>query len=94
MIPTEALDISELRVPQEWVDIPNWSADYYAAVQVNVEEGYIRIWGYTSQVNLKEKATYDANEKAYCYRQRRFDFQLEHIMDIAESTLSRRNHQK
>ncbi|MGB3636036.1 MAG: DUF1822 family protein [Rivularia sp. (in: cyanobacteria)] len=66
LIPTEALDISELRVPQEWVDIPNWSADYYVAVQVNVEEGYIRIWGYTSQVNLKEKATYDANDKAYC----------------------------
>ncbi len=66
LIPSEALDISELRIPQEWVDIPKWSADYYVAVQVNVEEGYIRIWGYTSQVNLKEKATYDANEKAYC----------------------------
>ena len=66
LIPTEALDISELRVPQEWVDIPNWSADYYAAVQVNVEEGYIRIWGYTSQVNLKDKANYDANDKTYC----------------------------
>ena len=66
LIPSEAFDISELRVPQEWVDIPNWSADYYAAVQVNVESGYIRIWGYTSQVNLKEKATYDANDKAYC----------------------------
>ena len=66
LIPTEALDISELRVPQEWVDIPNWSADYYAAVQVNVEEGYIRIWGYTTQVNLKNKATYDANDKTYC----------------------------
>ncbi len=66
LIPSEALDISELRVPQEWVDIPNWSADYYAAVQVNLEEGYIRIWGYTSQVNLKDKATYDANERNYC----------------------------
>ncbi|MEM6753124.1 MAG: DUF1822 family protein, partial [Cyanobacteria bacterium P01_C01_bin.38] len=66
LIPTEALDISELRVPKEWVDIPKWSADYYAAVQVNVESGYIRVWGYTSQVNLKNKATYDLNEKAYC----------------------------
>ncbi|AFY56920.1 Protein of unknown function (DUF1822) [Rivularia sp. PCC 7116] len=66
LIPSEALDISELRVPQEWVDIPSWSADYYAAVQVNVEAGYIRIWGYTSAVNLKEKGTYDANERNYC----------------------------
>ncbi|MEM9924487.1 MAG: DUF1822 family protein [Cyanobacteria bacterium P01_D01_bin.50] len=66
LIPSEAIDISELRVPQEWVDIPNWSADYYAAVQVNVEEGYIRIWGYTTNVDLKNMATYDANERAYC----------------------------
>ncbi|MEO1429827.1 MAG: DUF1822 family protein [Cyanobacteria bacterium J06633_8] len=66
LIPSEALDISEIRVPQEWVDIPSWSADYYAAVQVNVEAGYIRIWGYTSAVNLKAKGTYDANERTYC----------------------------
>lgn len=66
LIPSEALDISELRVPQEWVDIPNWTADYYLAVQVNIEESYIRVWGYTSQANLKNKGTYDANEKAYC----------------------------
>jgi hypothetical protein len=66
LIPTEALDISELRVPQEWVDIPNWSADYYLALQVNIEENYIRIWGYTSQVNLKDKGTYDASDRTYC----------------------------
>ena len=66
LIPSEALDISELRVPQEWVDIPKWSADYYVAVQVNVEEEYIRIWGYTSQLNLKDKGNYNEAEKAYC----------------------------
>ncbi|MGD1910165.1 MAG: DUF1822 family protein [Rivularia sp. (in: cyanobacteria)] len=66
LIPSEAIDISELRVPQEWVDIPDWSADYYAAVQVNVEEGYIRIWGYTTNADLKNMGTYDANERAYC----------------------------
>jgi len=66
LIPTEALDLSELRVPQEWVDIPNWSADYYVAVQVNVESGYIRIWGYTSQAHLKNMGTYDASDRAYC----------------------------
>ncbi|MGB3654352.1 MAG: DUF1822 family protein [Rivularia sp. (in: cyanobacteria)] len=65
-IPREALDISELRVPQEWVNIPKLSADYYLAVQVNIEENYIRIWGYTSQVNLKEKGTYDASDRTYC----------------------------
>lgn len=66
LIPTESLDLSELRVPQEWVDIPNWSADYYAAVQVNVESGYIRVWGYTSQTHLKNMGTYDASDRTYC----------------------------
>ena len=66
LIPTEAIDLSELRVPQEWMDIPSWSADYYVGVQVNLEEGYIRIWGYTSGVNLKNMGTYDAGDRAYC----------------------------
>jgi hypothetical protein len=66
LIPTEALDLSELRVPQEWVDIPSWSADYYLAVQVNLEESCIRVWGYTSQAQLKNKGTYDECDRAYC----------------------------
>ena len=66
LIPTEATDLSEFRVPQEWVDIPNWVADYYLAVQVNIEEGYIRIWGYTTHAQLKKTASYDAGDRAYC----------------------------
>ncbi|WP_414753959.1 DUF1822 family protein [Anabaena sp. CCY 9910] len=66
LIPTEAVDLSELRVPQEWVDIPSWTADYYLAVQVNLEEGCIRIWGYTTHALLKSMGTYDASDRAYC----------------------------
>lgn len=66
LIPTEAVDLDELRVPQEWVDIPSWSADYYVAVQVNLEEGCIRVAGYTTQAQLKNMGTYDAGDRAYC----------------------------
>lgn len=66
LIPTEALDNSELRVPQEWVDIPDWVADYYLAVQVNLEEGCMRVWGYTTHAQLKNQASYDASDRAYC----------------------------
>ncbi|MGH8000053.1 MAG: DUF1822 family protein [Brasilonema sp.] len=66
LIPTEEVDLSELRVPQEWVDIPSWSADYYLAVQVNLEEGCIRVWGYTTHAQLKNMGTYDAGDRAYC----------------------------
>ncbi len=66
LIPSEALDIDEFRVPQEWVDIPDWVADYYLAVQVNLEERYIRIWGYTTHARLKNSASLDAVDKTYC----------------------------
>ena len=37
LIPSEAIDDSELEVPQEWVDIPSWAADYYLAVQITTK---------------------------------------------------------
>jgi len=37
-------DLTKRMVPQEWVDIPEWAADYYLAVQVNPDSGWLRIW--------------------------------------------------
>ena len=54
LIPSEIEDKSEFRVPQEWIDIPNWTADYYLAVQVNVDEGYINVRGYATHQQLKQ----------------------------------------
>ncbi|BAZ38655.1 hypothetical protein NIES4101_45950 [Calothrix sp. NIES-4101] len=65
IIPSEAIDISEMRVPQEWVDIPTWAAEYYIAVQVEPEAGWLRIWGYTTHAQLKAKANYDASDRTY-----------------------------
>lgn len=59
LLPSDALDTEELTVPQEWVDCPEWRADYYLAVQVNAEAGWMQIWGYTSHRTLKTKGTYD-----------------------------------
>lgn len=69
IIPTETLDLSELRIPQEWVDIPLWTADYYLAVQVEPDDGWLRVWGYTTQAQVKEKATYDASDRTYSLSQ-------------------------
>ena len=66
LIPSDAIDLSELRIPQEWVDISSWVADYYLAVQVNPEENWMRIWGYTTHVQLKKQATYDSRDRSYC----------------------------
>lgn len=65
LVPTEAIDLSELRVPQEWVDIPSWAGDYYLGVQVNPDEGVVRIWGYATHQQLKQKGSYQAQDRAY-----------------------------
>lgn len=66
LIPTTAIDLGELRVPQEWVDIPSWVADYYLAVQVNPNGGWVTISGYTTHRQLKILGVYDASDRAYC----------------------------
>lgn len=65
LIPSEAVDLSELEVPQEWVDIPGWVADYYLAVQINPDEQLIRVWGYTTHQQLKATAEYNSGNRTY-----------------------------
>lgn len=76
IMPTEAIDDAELAVPQEWVDIPDWAADYYLAVQVNLaaseppppdqppEAGWIRVWGYVPYATVKA-SPYDPQDRSY-----------------------------
>lgn len=66
LMATDTIDLSELQVPQEWVDLPSWAADYYVAVQVNPDDAYLRVFGYTTHHQLKTKGTYDASNRAYC----------------------------
>jgi len=66
LIPSDAIDTDELRVPQEWVDIPVWAADYFVGVQINPDDGWIRVWGYTTHHRLKTGGEYDASDRAYC----------------------------
>lgn len=68
LIPSETADLEEFCVPQEWVDIPNWRADYYLAVQVNLDnpdEAWVRLCGYLSHQKLKKKGFYDESDRAY-----------------------------
>ncbi|BDA73750.1 unknown protein [Calothrix sp. PCC 7716] len=65
LIPTLAMDSDELRVPQEWVDIPEWVGDYYLAVQVNPDESWVRVYGYTNHQNIKTKSVYNSNDRTY-----------------------------
>jgi hypothetical protein len=66
LIPTEAIDRSELEVPQEWVDIPSWAADYYLGVQIDPDCQSIAIYGYTTHKQLKTHGSYDPQDRTYC----------------------------
>jgi len=59
LIPSEVLDTDDFCVPAEWVDIPCWAADYYLAMQVNVDQRWVRVWGYTTHKKLKQAGEYD-----------------------------------
>lgn len=75
LIPSEAIDQSELRVPQEWVDIPSWVADYYLAVQVNPDDRCVIIWGYAKHEQLK-RGIYDVSDRTYSLPQEKLILDL------------------
>jgi Protein of unknown function (DUF1822) len=64
VIPDRAIDTSELRVPQEWVDIPSWAGDYYIAAQVNPDTGSVRLWGFTTHAQV-QAGGYDPDDRTY-----------------------------
>lgn len=65
VIPSDKFDREELSVPQEWVDIPTWMGDYYLAVQIDLDERTMNIWGYTSHRTLRETGTFDRVDRTY-----------------------------
>lgn len=65
LLPTDTLDSDGIDVPQEWVDLPNWAANYYLALQLDLDEHWIRIWGYTTHHTLKQQGTYDKMDRMY-----------------------------
>lgn len=65
LVPSETIDLSEIRVPQEWVDLRSWAGNYYLAVQVEADEGYVRVWGYCTHAQLKEQGNYDPSDRTY-----------------------------
>jgi hypothetical protein len=65
LIPTTAIDFAELRVPQEWVDLPSWAGDYYVSIYVDPDESEIQVLGYTTHQKLKQQGQYDPLDRTY-----------------------------
>ena len=65
LIPTEDSVVEEFCIQQEWVDIPGWEANYYVLIQVNPEQNWLRVLGYSSRNTIKEKGEYDEITRTY-----------------------------
>jgi hypothetical protein len=65
LVPDDRTHLDEICLPQEWVDIPNWIADYYLAVQLDLEAGWLRVLGYTTRKRVRQHARYELNDRTY-----------------------------
>ncbi|MBE9070883.1 DUF1822 family protein [Leptolyngbya cf. ectocarpi LEGE 11479] len=69
LIPNEKNIFEELEVPQEWINIPSWSGNYYVALQVVVEgeddKDWVNIWGFTTHQQLRQAAHYSDKQRSY-----------------------------
>ena len=64
-IPSIAWDLEGMQVPQEWVDSPDLVADYFVAMQLDQEEGILRLWGTTTHKTLKEQGQFIPRNRTY-----------------------------
>lgn len=65
LVPDDKSSVDQFCVPQEWVDIPTWVADYYLAIQLNLEDGWLRVLGYTTRTRICEQARYESGSRIY-----------------------------
>jgi hypothetical protein len=65
LIPSEAIDQTELEVAQEWIDIPSWAADYYLAVYITPDLQTLHIAGYATHQQIKQQGFLNSNSRSY-----------------------------
>jgi hypothetical protein len=64
LIPMEA-ENTEFRVQREWLDLSDWVVHYLLAMQVNIDEGWIQVWGYATHQQFRELGQYDFLDETY-----------------------------
>jgi Protein of unknown function (DUF1822) len=64
-IPSEDLDISSFELPQEWVDLSNWVADYYVPIQIDEDDQHLHLWGFIAHHQVKEAGEFDRIFRTY-----------------------------
>lgn len=67
IIPNEETDAEELRVYQEWVDLPEWVGHYYLAAHIDLDNCFLRISGFVTHRELLTQGHYDSFDKTYSF---------------------------
>jgi Protein of unknown function (DUF1822) len=65
IVPSEVVDQSELEVPQEWIDLPSWAADYYLAVYLMPDMQTLHIAGYATHQQVKQQGQLNHDSRSY-----------------------------
>jgi len=65
LVPSEAVELEEFCVQQEWIDIPDWAANYYILLQINPDNHWLRILGYATHKMIKEQGVYNEINRTY-----------------------------
>lgn len=65
VIPQDTSDIAGISIPREWVDIPQWTPDYYIAAQVDLERKTIWLWGYAHSSTVRKEGNLDRTHQHY-----------------------------
>ncbi len=87
VLASTAIDRDELRVPQEWIDLPDWCADYYLAAQVDPEAGLVTLWSYASHRQIKA-GDYDSLDRSYSLTADHLFAEIALLAMVRESTLA------
>lgn len=77
IIPNDTIDISGISIAREWLEIPHWTPDYFLAVQVNLEEKWVLLWGYIHSNTVKQKGNLNQSYQYYTVSSDLMSFDLE-----------------
>ena len=55
----------ELRVQREWIDLSSWAGSYYLGIEINGEEGWLRVWGYATHEQFRQGGKRDKIDETY-----------------------------
>ncbi|NER37526.1 MAG: DUF1822 family protein [Oscillatoria sp. SIO1A7] len=80
-------------IPQEWVDIPIFAADYYLVCGVDLDEegGWVHLKGYVSHWQLKNYGGYDSERRGYYTNLKELKTEEELLMLLAAVRLGPRS---